>query len=153
MTTKALPDRSDDAALVAPLVTDGRTCLVLIQNGVGVEAPYRARFPRNPVVSAVTVVSAEQVSHGVVRQNRWTRVSLGGYVDSASESAVSGGEEEELGRRGAACAAELADWWGRLGGIRDVEVKDEIGLQMVRWHKLCINAAFNPSAEIGRAHV
>lgn len=147
VTTKALPDRSDDAALVAPLVTDGRTCLVLIQNGVGVEAPYRARFPRNPIVSAVTVVSAEQVSHGVVRQNRWTRVSLGGYVESASTvSGGGGGGGEELGRRGAACAARLADWWGRLGGIRDVEVKDEIDLQMVRWHKLCINAAFNPSA-------
>ncbi|KAK1827670.1 ketopantoate reductase PanE/ApbA-domain-containing protein [Podospora conica] len=149
VTTKALPDRSDDAALVAPLVTDGRTCIVLIQNGVGVEAPYRARFPRNPIVSAVTVVSAEQVSHGVVRQNRWTRVSLGGYVDSASDSVSAGGGGgggEELGRRGAACAAQLADWWGRLGGIRDVEVKDEIDLQMVRWHKLCINAAFNPSA-------
>ncbi|CRK13586.1 hypothetical protein BN1708_010879 [Verticillium longisporum] len=41
----------------------------------------------------------------------------------------------------------LRRWWGPdWGGIRDVDVQDEVGLQTVRWHKLCINAAFNPSA-------
>ncbi|KAK3349292.1 ketopantoate reductase PanE/ApbA-domain-containing protein [Lasiosphaeria hispida] len=173
VTTKALPDQSDDTALIAPLVGP-RTCIVLIQNGVGVEAPYRARFPTNPTVSAVTVISAEQTSPGTVRQNRWTRIHLGPYSDSASFSASSpvlvdngGGEATttavgatvanptpaispaaaaDLQARGAARAAELADWWTRLGGIRDVALSDEVGLQMVRWHKLCINAAFNPSA-------
>ncbi|KAK0708128.1 ketopantoate reductase PanE/ApbA-domain-containing protein [Lasiosphaeris hirsuta] len=173
VTTKALPDRSDDTALIAPLVGP-RTCIVLIQNGVGVEAPYRARFPTTPIVSAVTVISAEQTSPGTVRQNRWTRIHLGAYSDSAGFSAsspvlvVSGGGEPTAGSvgattvasptlispaaaadlqaRGAAHAAELADWWTRLGGIRDVALADEVGLQMVRWHKLCINAAFNPSA-------
>jgi ketopantoate reductase len=33
-----------------------------------------------------------------------------------------------------------------LGGIKDVDPHDEVGLQTVRWHKLCINAAMNPSA-------
>lgn len=34
-----------------------------------------------------------------------------------------------------------------MGGIRDVELaEDELALQAIRWHKLCINAAFNPSA-------
>ncbi|KAL2019914.1 hypothetical protein VTK56DRAFT_9089 [Thermocarpiscus australiensis] len=177
VTTKALPDRSDDSALIAPLVGP-RSCIVLIQNGVGVEAPYRARFPATPIVSAVTVVSAEQTSPGTVRQNRWTRIHLGPYSDSASFSAPdysssssaaasSGGDgtgakgsspptnptttttsspSAALQRLGAARAAQLADWWTRLGGIRDVELDDETGLQTVRWHKLCINAAFNPSA-------
>ncbi|KAF3349647.1 Translation machinery-associated protein 20 [Verticillium dahliae VDG2] len=63
VTTKALPDRSDDAAMIAPLVGPA-SCIVLIQNGVGVEAPFRARFPDTPVVSGVTVVSAEQTSPG-----------------------------------------------------------------------------------------
>ncbi|KAL2162238.1 hypothetical protein VTH06DRAFT_7151 [Thermothelomyces fergusii] len=81
VTTKALPDRSDDSALIAPLVGPS-SCIVLIQNGVGVEQPYRARFPTTPIVSAVTVISAEQTSPGTA----------------------------------------------------------------IRWHKLCINAAFNPAA-------
>lgn len=44
------------------------------------------------------------------------------------------------------CMQQLAQWWGDLGGIKDVEQHDEVGLQIVRWHKLCINAAMNPSA-------
>ncbi|KAI0403253.1 2-dehydropantoate 2-reductase [Xylaria palmicola] len=160
VTTKALPDRADDAALIAPLVSPARTCIVLIQNGVGVEAPYRARFPRNPVVSAVTVISAEQTAPGVVRQNRWTRISLGPYAyglegrggdggGSKEKEKGEGGEEESalLAARGRECMEQLARWWGPgWGGIRDVETHDERALQTIRWHKLCINAAFNPTA-------
>jgi ketopantoate reductase len=30
--------------------------------------------------------------------------------------------------------------------LRDAEVYDETGLQLIRWHKICINGAMNPSA-------
>ncbi len=171
VTTKALPDRSDDSALIAPLVGP-RSCIVLIQNGVGVEQPYRTRFPATPIISAVTVISAEQTSPGTVRQNRWTRIHLGPYSDSASfdttpssaSHAYPRGDDttgaphptpddttttpspSTLQQTGAHFSALLADWWTRLGGIRDVDATDEVALQTVRWHKLCINAAFNPSA-------
>jgi 2-dehydropantoate 2-reductase len=153
VTTKALPDRTDDSKLIAPLV-GANSCIVLIQNGVGVEDPYRKRFPSTPIVSAVTVISAEQVSPGTIRQNRWTRVHLGPYTDSASStttppsaSAEAHGQQHALlEQQGTARTAALADWWSRLGGIRDAEPTDEVGLQTVRWHKLCINSAFNPSA-------
>ncbi|KAK4150373.1 ketopantoate reductase PanE/ApbA-domain-containing protein [Chaetomidium leptoderma] len=190
VTTKALPDRSDDSALIAPLVGP-HSCIVLIQNGVGVEQPYRTRFPTNPIISAVTVISAEQTSPGTVRQNRWTRIHLGPYSNSASFSSSSddndndnvpqhGGGDATTGggalitptgsspptststsssssssdainlplqKTGAHLAALLSDWWTRLGQIRDVDCcADEIALQTIRWHKLCINAAFNPSS-------
>lgn len=142
VTTKALPDVSDDSAMIAPLVGP-RSCIVLIQNGVGVEEPFRRRFPGTPIVSAVTIVSAEQTSPGVVRQNRWTRVSIGPYTDGLGTDAAATGE---LSRRGEQCTKELTAWWRDAGGIKDVDPHDEIGLQTVRWHKLCINAAMNPSA-------
>ncbi|KAI1327420.1 2-dehydropantoate 2-reductase [Xylariaceae sp. FL0255] len=157
MTTKALPDRTDDAAMIAPLVS-AKTCIVLIQNGVGVEEPYRKHFPQNPIVSAVTIVSAEQISQGVIRQNRWTRISLGPYNHGLGAKggkqppaiyAAGGGDnnsDSELVRRGHECMAKLARWWTDLGGIRDVETHTEMELQTIRWHKLCINAAFNPTA-------
>ncbi|KAK4234473.1 ketopantoate reductase PanE/ApbA-domain-containing protein [Achaetomium macrosporum] len=174
VTTKALPDRSDDSALIAPLVGPS-SCIVLIQNGVGVEEPYRARFPATPIVSAVTVISAEQTSPGTVRQNRWTRIHLGPYSNSASFSSSSQNDPCPKGddtngavlpplptslaassespidlvtlqTTGLGRAKQLAEWWTSLGGIRDVDVRDEPGLQLIRWHKLCINAAFNPSA-------
>ena len=146
VTTKALPDVNDDSAMIAPLVGP-KSCIVLIQNGVGVEEPFRRRFPHAPIVSAVTVVSAEQTSPGVIRQNRWTRISIGPYTDGlGKDEAAAGGPEKLLARRGATSTEQLTRWWTDLGGIRDVEPHDEVGLQMVRWHKLCINAAMNPSA-------
>ena len=140
VTTKALPDRGDGSALISPVVTSPSTVIVIIQNGVGVEAPYRARFPPNPIVSAVTVISAEQTGPGVVRQNRWTRISIGPYTDGR------GTGDGEVARGGQRAIEELSRWWGQLGGIRDVDPHDEVDLQLVRWHKLCINSAMNPSA-------
>lgn len=146
VTTKALPDVVNDAKEIESLVRkapDGKTCIVLIQNGVGVEEPHRKLFPNNPLVSAVTIISAEQISHGVVRQNRWTRISIGPYSDGFGGKTA---HTKSLAERGAQCVSELSDLWTRLGKIRDVESYDEVGLQEVRWHKICINAAMNPSA-------
>jgi 2-dehydropantoate 2-reductase len=146
VTTKALPDRGDDSALIAPLVGPS-SCIVLIQNGVGVEDPYRRRFRHTPIVSAVTVISAEQISSGVVRQNRWTRIHLGPYTDSAADVSGSTSSSQQSG------AADdmnyvniLHAWWTAHGKIRDVEMHSELDLQMIRWHKLTINAAMNPSS-------
>ncbi|KAI1341270.1 2-dehydropantoate 2-reductase [Xylariaceae sp. FL0016] len=145
VTTKALPDRTDDAAMIAPLVSS-RTCIVLIQNGVGVEEPYRERFPRNPIISAVTIISAEQIKQGTIKQNRWTRISLGPYCHGLGSSNTKTKGDEELTKRGHECMNQLSHWWTDLGGIRDVETHTEMELQTIRWHKLCINAAFNPTA-------
>lgn len=139
VTTKALPERNDGSALIQPLVGP-KTVIVIIQNGVGVEAPYRTRFPPNPIVSAVTVISAEQKALGVIRQNRWTRISIGPYTDGK------GTGDAEVSRLGEQAVKDLSYWWGDLGGIRDVDPHDEVDLQLVRWHKLCINSAMNPSA-------
>lgn len=139
VTTKALPDISDDSAMITPLVGP-TSCIVLIQNGIGVEEPFRRRFPDTPIISAVTLVSAEQLSPGVIRQNRWTKISIGPYTDGLGKSTT------ELSAKGEKCVGDLTRWWTDLGGIRDIDPHDEIGLQTVRWHKLCINAAMNPSA-------
>jgi 2-dehydropantoate 2-reductase len=124
VTTKALPDVSDDSAVIVPVVGP-RTAIVLIQNGVGVEEPYRRRFPGNAVLSAVTIVSAEQVQPGVVVQNRWTRISIGPYTDGV------GGEEGDARTR------EFVELL-KQGGIKDAEVYEERALQQVRWHKIAV---------------
>ncbi|KAK8220642.1 2-dehydropantoate 2-reductase [Phyllosticta capitalensis] len=149
VTTKALPDVTDDAAAIEPVVGAGKTCIVLIQNGVGIEEAHRTRFPRNPIVSAVTVISAEQIRHGVVRQNRWTRISMGAFTDGLGvdeSKATQQQEKQQLSQRGEACVRQLVHLFNDLGGLRDADFYDEVALQQVRWHKLLINAAFNPSA-------
>jgi 2-dehydropantoate 2-reductase len=146
VTTKALPDVTDDAHDIEPLVRrgpDGKSAIVLIQNGVGVEEAHRDRFPRNPVVSAVTVISAEQIRHGVIRQNRWTRISMGPYSDGLGARSDAA---KEVQQRGTAAVKELVKLFTEIGKLRDAEEYDEVGLQIVRWHKICINASMNPSA-------
>ncbi|KAJ1324939.1 2-dehydropantoate 2-reductase [Microdochium nivale] len=149
VTTKALPDKTDDAAMIAPLVSP-TSCIILIQNGVGVEEPYRQRFPNNPIISAVTIVSAEQIKQGTIRQNRWTRMSLGPYAYGLSGRSGGGSSSQDepakLLDRATQAMNSLAEWWTKLGGIRDIEPHTEMELQTIRWHKLCINAAFNPTA-------
>ncbi|KAL1995397.1 hypothetical protein VTN49DRAFT_1584 [Thermomyces lanuginosus] len=146
VTTKALPDITDDAQQIAPLIKSDKTCIVLIQNGVGVEEAHRARFPRNPIVSAVTVISAEQIRPGVIRQNRWTRISLGGYSTPDKSKSSSDDGSSSLASRSDACARHLAQIMKHHGGIRDAEAHSETDLQLIRWHKLCINGAMNPSS-------
>lgn len=132
--TKALPDVTDDSATIAPLVPPDRPpTIVLIQNGVGVEHPHRRRFPTAPLVSAVTVVSAEQTSPGHVRQNRWTRISCGPFF-SADDSRPFASELEARGTEANRSFVELL----KRGGIKDAEEYDEKGLQLVRWHKIAI---------------
>jgi 2-dehydropantoate 2-reductase len=144
VTTKALPDVVDDSVTIEPVVRDRKTCVVLIQNGFGVEAPHRARFPYNPIISGVTVISAELINPGTVRQNRWTRLSIGPYSDGGTGTRTA--QMEDLQRYGARCVDELVYILTEYGGLRDAEAYDEIGLQTVRWHKLCINSAMNPSS-------
>lgn len=147
VTTKALPDVIDDAKEIEPIVRlapDGKSCIVLIQNGVGVEEPHRKLFPNNPLVSGVTLISAEQIRNGVVKQNRWTRVSFGPYSDGVGGRTSAA--MDMVGERGQRYTDELCRLLNTHGGLKDAESYDEVSLQQVRWHKICINAAMNPSS-------
>ncbi|GAB7351925.1 hypothetical protein MBLNU459_g2464t1 [Dothideomycetes sp. NU459] len=136
VTTKALPDVSDDSKPLEGLVGDG-TAIVLIQNGLGVEDPYRQRFPGATVLSAVTIVSAAQSSPGVIDHNRWTRINVGPYLPESSTSSAS----EQ--------ATSQTEGFVNLltaGGIKDASTYTHAKLQLVRWHKIAINASMNPSS-------
>ena len=137
--TKALPDVSDDSEMLEGLVYD-RTAIVLIQNGLGVEAPYAERFPKAAICSAVTVASCAQPSHGQIKHNRWTRINSGPYLphlDSGNEKKTDSRDIEQNHK------------FIRLlnqGGIKDAGAYDHAKLQLLRWHKIAINASMNPSS-------
>ena len=123
VSTKALPDVSDDSALLEGLVQDG-TKIVLIQNGLGVEEPYHKRFSRAHILSAVTIASCAQPEHGKIKHNRWTRINVGPYKTKES----------------------CDEFVKMLNGIKDASVYTEEKMQLLRWHKIAINAAMNPSS-------
>lgn len=147
--TKALPDRLDEASLIAPLISNASS-MVLLQNGVGIEEPYRQRFPATPIVSGIAFMSAEQIQPGTVRQNLGTRLVLGPYVFAPAGTNEQTPQQEaarDLAARGAASTAHLAKILTDLGGLPDVEAHaDPTPLQTAQWRKLAINAALNPSA-------
>ncbi|ORY16812.1 ketopantoate reductase PanE/ApbA-domain-containing protein [Clohesyomyces aquaticus] len=139
VSTKALPDVSDDSQILSGLV--GRnTTIVLIQNGLGVEAPYARRFPDVVVCSAVTIASCAQPEHGVIQHNRWTRINSGPWLPhlDVGETRSSDARATERNERFITLLKE--------GGIKDADAYDHAKLQLVRWHKIAINASMNPSS-------
>lgn len=135
--TKALPDVSDDSELISGLVTKGRTSIVLIQNGLGVEEPYLKRFPDDTVLSAVTIAACAQPSHGEIMHHRWTRISIGPYLPESANS--------EIKRLAIESNKTFVDLL-RAAGVTDAGSYSHSELQMIRWHKIAINASMNPSA-------
>ncbi|MCJ1407487.1 hypothetical protein MMC19_001558 [Ptychographa xylographoides] len=136
VSTKALPDVSDDSEQLEGLVGNG-TAIVLIQNGLGVEEPYSKRFPKATVLTAVTIVSAAQSSHGVIDHNRWTRINVGPYLPDVSTIHLHERATKQCHR-----FVELL----KAGGVRDASSYTHEKLQLVRWHKIAINASMNPSS-------
>jgi 2-dehydropantoate 2-reductase len=143
VSTKALPDLGDDSSLLEGLVGN-KTSIVLVQNGLGVEEPYQKRFPKASILSAVTIVSAAQPSHGHISHNRWTRISIGPFLPhlDSNTSGLSTMDDVAVKRN------ELFVDLLKQGGISDAEAYDHAGLQFVRWHKIAINAAMNPSSAL-----
>lgn len=136
VSTKALPNVSDDSKLLEGLVRES-SAVVLIQNGLGVEQPYAERFPKSTVLSAVTIASCAQPSNGIIKHNRWTRINIGPFLaDGIAASAKA---------RAVAQNQTFVDLLLK-GGIKDAKADSHEKLQLVRWHKIAINAAMNPSS-------
>ena len=139
VSTKALPDVSDDSEILEGLVGDG-TAIVLVQNGLGVEAPYAERFPGKTICSAVTIVSAAQTSPGVIKHNRWTRINVGPFLPHLDNGHALFTDAKAIEQNNRFVALLQA------GGIKDASTYDHAKLQLVRWHKIAVNASMNPSS-------
>jgi 2-dehydropantoate 2-reductase len=120
--SKAIPGTGPDA--IRPAVTPGRTAIVLIQNGVGIEDEYVAAFPESPIVSCVVYLPATQRPAGVIKHGEVERLEIGNYpATSRSDRAK---VFTELVRSAGATAELFAD------------------VQLKRWFKLLVNASWNP---------
>lgn len=120
--SKAIP--GSIPAAIAPAVTPGRTTIVLVQNGIGIEAEYASAFPHNAIISAVVYLPATQRPAGVITHGEVERLQLGAYPASADPGPAK------------AFAALLAAAGATAQFYDDVQAK--------RWLKLLVNAAWNP---------
>lgn len=140
VSTKALPDVSDDSEILEGLVGEN-TAIVLVQNGIGVEEPYAKRFPRATILSGVTIASAAQTEPGHIKHNRWTRITIGPFLPHTND----GTSQKPNDTRAIAQNDKFVELLQK-GGIKDALVYSHAKLQLVRWHKIAINASMNPSS-------
>ncbi|RAL13889.1 ketopantoate reductase family protein [Aspergillus homomorphus CBS 101889] len=90
-TNKAI-DVDDVARSLAPAITAEKTTIVIIQNGVGNEEPFRRLYPGNEIVSCVTWVGAHQPTPGTTTHTTSEATQIGLYQPinpAQAESALS----------------------------------------------------------------
>lgn len=110
------------------------TAIVIIQNGIAVEEEYAALFPENPIISGVVYLPATQTAPAVIAHKEVELLYLGTFPADAPDAHKASAE---------AFAAII-----KAGG-GTAEVHDDIQLQ--RWTKLMVNAAWNPICALSRS--
>ncbi|KAL7627172.1 hypothetical protein AAE478_003948 [Parahypoxylon ruwenzoriense] len=125
---KAVPTTPSAAEIIEPAVSGGKTAIVLLQNGIGVEEPFAARFgPATPILSTVAYFPATRTAPTVVRHTEVERLHVGTYPASA------GAESKEAAAR----------FVGLLQQAGATALLHE-DVQRERWAKLLVNASWNP---------
>ncbi|KAI1331615.1 2-dehydropantoate 2-reductase [Xylariaceae sp. FL0255] len=121
-------DQSSVPAQIAPAVDEKKTTIVIIQNGVGNEEPFRKKFPGASIISCVTWVGAAQPQPGVVTHSTSEDMQIGIFPNKDIDATL---EKERLDR----FASLLTE------GKTVFQVVPNIQVQ--RWEKVVWNAAWN----------
>ncbi|KIN08749.1 hypothetical protein OIDMADRAFT_37818 [Oidiodendron maius Zn] len=110
-------------------VIDGKdTTLVIIQNGVGNEEPFREAFTENTILTCVTWVGASQAVPGIVKHTKSEHTQIGLYRNPKL------GEEQEQKR---------LERFTALLSAGNTPFDVEENMQLKRWEKVVWNAAWN----------
>lgn len=128
--TKSFPGSTPSLPEQLRPILDGRpqTAIILAQNGIMIEEEVIAAFPQNPVISGVIYLPAVQTGPGTIEYPEMLNLfELGTYPSTAPESHK-------------AAARQFADLMIKGGG--NAQVHEDI--QVARWSKLLLNAAWNP---------
>ncbi|KAJ1921223.1 hypothetical protein H4219_000822 [Mycoemilia scoparia] len=131
---KALPNLFCGAYMTAPAIQNSHTCIVLIQNGLGIEEPYERLFPYNPLVSVVSYIDAYQTDPGYVQHGLMSTVAIGYHCGQYNKYTTN------LGNKGKD-HLKILDQFFVESGV-DCIVAENI--QQYRWLKQVHNAVFNP---------
>lgn len=129
VTVKAVPG-AKTPEIIAPAVTAGRTSIVLIQNGIGIEEEYLQRFPQNPLLSCVVYLPTTQIAQGHIQMGDFERLEVGTFPARQYETSES--------------VAAATDKFIELVQNGGSHVKRFHDIQEKRWNKLMLNASWNP---------
>lgn len=158
--TKQLPDRNPVADMIEPVMTAGRTTVVLIQNGIGIEDEVLAAWPTNTVVSSVS-----HIGSGIEEPNRVVQVGkdvskMGPHFGPSSVYAPTSASEADaedaktakaVARQASIDKAAAFVKLYNAGGAHVCELVDDI--ETARWEKLLWNGTFNTVCALTRSDV
>ncbi|CAO3667449.1 unnamed protein product [Rhizopus stolonifer] len=118
VTLKALPEVYNIPDMIAPVIKNEHTTIVLIQNGLGIEDPFVERFPNNPMISIVAFIGASQHQPGRITMTGDESLVVGKYSKAKKNSFEQQSKFVE---------------YLKMGDV-NVQVVDDI--EQVRWQKL-----------------
>ena len=121
-------DQAAVAESLRPVVEEGKTSIVILQNGVGNEEPFHAAFPRCPILSGVVWVGAVVKAPGVIEHFKSEHTTIGLFENPGVALAV---QQAMLQR--------FTDFFKY--GNHPFTVKENI--QTARWEKVIWNIAWN----------
>jgi 2-dehydropantoate 2-reductase len=130
VTTKSFPGSNPSLADMLRPVLTGRpyTAVVLAQNGIDIEEEISNAYPQNPLISGIVYLPAVQTSPGCIEyQEMLNLLELGTYPSNAPQQHKAAAER----------FAKLM-----IAGGGGAEHHNDI--QVARWSKLLMNAAWNP---------
>lgn len=126
LTVKVLRD-VDRVALIQPAVGP-RTVIVLIQNGIDIEAEFASAFPGNELLSTLAFVGVNRTAQGEIHHQTLGSLVMGRYPSGITPA-----------------AHRLAALF-EAAGVPCKLTEDVIG---ARWEKAVWNASFNPISIMG----
>lgn len=124
--TKSIPIANGKRLALAEFPIEKNVPIVLIQNGIGIEEPYRAAFPENPIISGVAYITVSQPSPSHI-------LHIGVYVRQ-----VFG-----LFDRPNTADKEKMNYLVDLFNSSQLPTTVEDDIQTERWHKLGWNGSYN----------
>ncbi|KAJ5930264.1 2-dehydropantoate 2-reductase family protein [Penicillium verhagenii] len=131
VTAKNVPSKEVDlVSQIAPSITPGITTIVLVQNGLNIERPYLARFPKNIVLSGVSMIGSEETTPGSIKHTFTDHLTIGPFPNPNLDRLQEAEEAKRFIRIYSA------------GGKTSCEY-DGVVLWS-RWRKLVYNSSMNP---------
>jgi 2-dehydropantoate 2-reductase len=140
--TKVLPEIFRTEDLIRPAVTPGLTTIVLIQNGIEIEKPVADAFPKNIVLSGVSMIGSTNYG-GKIIQPEHDKLTIGYYE--------SGYQPKEV-------QAAHAEAFVGIYATRNKNCEFASNLTYARWKKLVYNSTINTicaltQIDTGRAYL
>ncbi|RDW59323.1 ketopantoate reductase family protein [Aspergillus mulundensis] len=137
--TKQLPNLNPVVGMIAPVMTPGRTTVVMIQNGMGIEEEIIKAWPGNVVMSSVSHIGSSIQEPNMVVQVGKDVSKMGPHLHTGVDDSTSIEK-----------AREFVDMY-LSGGASVCEMVEDI--QVARWEKLLWNGTFNTVCALMRMDV